>query len=77
VFAHSLTSLLSGAQMAAACVASYPWLPRWHSLMACLQQQKEDEEQQRVLQEQQQQQSHRRSTRQRAPSRHAMSELFA
>jgi hypothetical protein len=44
VFAHSLTSLLTGAQLAAACVASYPYLPRWHSLMAALKQQKEEED---------------------------------
>lgn len=46
VFAHSLTTLLTGAQIAAACVASYPYLPRWHAMMAALKQRKEEDVQQ-------------------------------
>lgn len=36
VFAHSVTSLLTGVQMAAACVHSYPFLPQWHTMMRLL-----------------------------------------
>lgn len=48
VFAHSLTTLLTGSQIAAACVASYPYLPRWHAMMSALKQRKEDEAQQQL-----------------------------
>lgn len=41
VFAHTVTSIISGSQMAVACVSSYPWLPQWHTIMAALQQQDE------------------------------------
>jgi hypothetical protein len=51
VFAHSLTTLLTGAQIAAACVASYPYLPRWHSMMAALKQRKKEEQTQRQAQD--------------------------
>jgi hypothetical protein len=48
VFAHSLTTLLTGSQIAAACVASHPYLPRWHAMMSALKQRKEDEAQQQL-----------------------------
>lgn len=49
VFAHSVTSLLTGVQMATACVHSYPFLPQWHTMMRHLQRQ--DEAGQQMLQQ--------------------------
>lgn len=74
VFAHSLTNLLTGAQIAAACVASYPYLPRWHAMMSTL---KMQEQQQQLRQQQQgsgpvgaRAASQRRSSRVRAATHH-------
>lgn len=79
MFAHSLTNLLSGAQIAAACVASYPFLPRWHSMMAALKRRKETESQQEQLQsmrDAQQGQPQRRSSRARVATK-AAKEAYA
>eukprot|EP00878_Enallax_costatus_P013559 GHUV01014177.1.p1 GENE.GHUV01014177.1~~GHUV01014177.1.p1 ORF type:complete len:532 (+),score=194.44 GHUV01014177.1:331-1926(+) len=48
VFAHSVTSLLTGVQMATACVHSYPFLPQWHTMMRYLQRQEEAKQQRQV-----------------------------
>lgn len=78
VFAHSLTNLLTGAQIAAACVASYPFLPRWHSMMAALKQRKEAESQLELqsLRDAQQGQPQRRSSRARVATK-AAKEAYA
>jgi hypothetical protein len=78
VFAHSLTNLLTGAQIAAACVASYPYLPRWHSMMAALKQRKEAESQQQLqsMRDAQQGQPQRRSSRARVATK-AAKEAYA
>lgn len=73
MFAHSLTTLLTGAQIAAACVASYPYLPRWHSMMAALKQRREEETQRQVqdAQGQHSEQPQRRSSRVRVATQAA------
>jgi hypothetical protein len=78
VFAHSLTSLLSGAQIAAACVASYPFLPRWSAMMTCLQTRVAEERAAAAAAAEQAQHPHRRSARQRSRAQQApASALYA
>lgn len=63
VFAHSVTSIITGSQLAVACVHSYPFIPNWHKIMHSLQLQVElqlQEQQQEVEMQQAQQKPARR-----------------
>jgi hypothetical protein len=71
VFAHTVTSIISGSQMAVACVTSYPWLPQWHKIMAALQQQDEAAAAAAVNAEQEQQAAKKPGTRRGRPPRGA------
>jgi hypothetical protein len=68
VFAHSVTSIISGSQLAVACVTSYPWLPQWHKIMAALQQQ-DEAVQAAAANEAQAQQATKKQTRRGRPPR--------